>query len=126
MTTATTGTAALTPCTTADYAVFSDALHDFAATQRTLGASLNASAHQLDLQFATHDSQLKQCKQQWIEYSRLQAMRRDLLDSMSRDDRRSMQQQMQGDDILLETAKQQLDQWRQAKPGNQNRSAASR
>ena len=108
--------------TDSDYDVFRDALQHFAAEQSQLTAALQHSQHSLDLHFATFDSQLKRCTQQWAEYTRLQAMQHDLYAGMSKDDRRRVKAQMVDDDIVMELAKQQLDQWRQCKPNNQSRS----
>ena len=105
-----------------DYDVFRDALSQFAAEQRQLDTALQQSQHSLDLHFATFDSQLKRCTQQWTEYTILQAMQHDLYAGMSKEERRRLKAQMVDDDIVMELAKQQLDQWRQCKPNNQSRS----
>ena len=105
-----------------DYAVFRDALHHFASEQNALTTALQSSQHTLDLHFATFDTQLKRCAQQWTEYTRLQDMQHDLYTGMSKDDRKRVKAEMVDDDILMEMAKQQLDQWRQCKPNNQSRS----
>ena len=107
---------------TSDYAVFRDALQHFASEQNALNSALQHSQHALDLHFATFDSQLKRCTQQWTEYTRLQAMQHDLYTGMSKEERRRQKAQMLDDDIVMELAKQQLDQWRQCKPNNQSRS----
>ena len=108
--------------TSSDYEVFRDALQHFAAEQNQLTSALQHSQHTLDLHFATLESQLKRCTQQWTEYTRLQAMQHDLYAGMSKEERRSVKAQMLDDDIVMELAKQQLDQWRQCKPNTQSRS----
>ena len=107
-----------------DYDVFRDALQHFAAEQNTLNTALQHSQHTLDLHFATFDSQLKRCAQQWAEYTRLQDMQHDLYAGMSKEEKRRLKAQMVDDDIVLEMTKQQLDQWRQCKPNNQTRSVS--
>ena len=108
--------------TASDYDVFRDALQHFSSEQTTQNSALQQSQHTLDLHFATFDSQLKRCTQQWTEYTRLQAMQHDLYAGMSKEQRRRLKAQMLDDDIVMELAKQQLDQWRQCKPNNQRRS----
>ena len=110
---------------TSDYAVFRDALQHFSSEQNALNAALQHSQHALDLHFATFDSQLKRCTQQWTEYTRLQAMQHDLYTGMAKEERRRQKAALLDDDIVMEQAKQQLDQWRQCKPNNQSRSEAA-
>ena len=104
----------------ADYALFSDALRHFADRQHELDSSLKSSQRSLDLQFASHDALLKQCAAQWAEYARLQAMQRDLRAELSKEEKAAMRERLEEDQITMEMAKQELDMWRQAKPGNQS------
>jgi hypothetical protein len=50
----------------------------------------------------------------------LQAVQRDLESTMSREERAVLASRLAEDEIAMELAKQSLDQWRQAKPGNQS------
>ena len=104
----------------ADYSLFSDALRHFADRQHELDSALKASQRSLDHQFAAHDSLLKQCQSQWAEYARLQAMQRDLRRELSKEEKAVMRDRLEDERITMEMAKQELDQWRQAKPGNQS------
>ena len=110
----------MTSSTSADHALFSDALQHFARRQHELDGALQSSQRSLDTQFAAHDAHLKQCKSQWTEYTRLQAMQKDLLASMSKEEKAALHDQLEEEQIMMEMAKQELDQWRQAKPGNQS------
>jgi hypothetical protein len=111
--------AEVTEPTANDHALFSDALQHFAQRQHELDAALQASQRSLDAQFALHDGHLKQCRSQWTEYARLEAMQRDLYAGMSKEEKAAMHDRLEDEQITMEMAKQELDQWRQAKPGNQ-------
>ena len=109
----------VTEPTANDHALFSDALEHFARRQHELDASLQASQRSLDAQFALHDGHLKACRAQWTEYSRLEAMQTDLYSGMSKEEKAAMHDRLEDEEITMEMAKKELDQWRQAKPGNQ-------
>ena len=110
----------VTESTANDHALFSDALEHFARRQHELDSALQASQRSLDAQFVLHDGHLKQCKSQWAEYTRLQAMQRDLYAGMTKEEKAAMHERLEDEEITMELAKKELDQWRQAKPGNQS------